>query len=318
MEFDTKFKVLVCDRIDPKVINLLKNQGFIVDYEPEIDQEILKTKVHEYEGLIVRGRTKVRKEIIDAASKLKVVGRVGVGLDNIEVEYAKAKGVKIVAAPEAPTTSVAELAVALMLSVLRNIPYADNEMKNDNWVKGKLLGTELAGKTVGVIGAGGRIGFKVARILRSGFNAKVIGYDIVDLKDKAQLIGIEVEVNLDKLLSKSDIITIHVPYIPQTHHLLNRERISIMKEGSILINTSRGDLIEGPAVLEAIKKGRLSGIGLDVFHKEPPVDDWEKELIRLPNGQAVCTCHIGSQTLEAQKRASMVIAEKIVEVLKLS
>ncbi|MEM3079712.1 MAG: hydroxyacid dehydrogenase [Thermoproteota archaeon] len=309
-------RVLVCDPIDREGLEALKAEGVDVVYEPEIDRKALKTRVEEFEGIVVRSRTKVDREIIDAARNLRVIGRVGVGLDNIDVEYAEVKGIKIVSSPDAPTTSVAELTVALMLSVLRSIPYVDAEMKKGNWPKGSILGFELSGKTVGVVGAAGRIGFEVAKILRNGFNVRVIGFDIVDLKEKAKLIGMEVAQTLDQLLSESDIVTLHIPYTAKTHHLIDRSRIQAMKDGAVLINTSRGDIIDGIAVLEALKRGKLSGVGLDVYHREPPIDGWERELIGLPDGRSVCTCHIGSQTLEAQRKASKTVFEEILKALK--
>lgn len=312
-----ELRVLVCDPIDREGLEALQAGGVEVVYEPEIDREELKARVVEFEGLVVRSRTRVDREIIDAARNLRVIGRVGVGLDNIDVEYAEARGVRVVSAPDAPTTSVAELAVALMLSVLRSIPYADAEVKKGNWPKGRLLGFELAGKTVGVVGAGGRIGFEVAKILRRGFNVRVIGYDVVDLKEKASRIGMEVAETLDHLLAESDIVTLHVPYTAETHHLIDRRRIEAMKNGAVLINTSRGDVVDGIAVLEALKRGKLSGVGLDVYHREPPTDGWERELISLPNGRSVCTCHIGSQTLEAQRRASKIVSEEVLKALRL-
>ena len=311
-----ELRVLVCDPIDREGLEALEAGGVKVVYEPEIDREALKSRVGEFEGLIVRSRTKVDREIIDAARNLRVIGRVGVGLDNIDVKHAEAKGVRVVSAPDAPTTSVAELTVALMLSVLRSIPYADAEVKRGNWPKGSLLGFELAGKVVGVVGAGGRIGFEVAKILRKGFNVRVIGYDVVDFKEKAELIGMEVAETIDHLLSESDIVTLHVPYTAETHHLIDRRRVEAMKDGAVLINTSRGDIIDGVAVLEALKRGKLAGVGLDVYHREPPIDGWERELICLPDGRSVCTCHIGSQTLEAQRRAAKIVSEGVLKALR--
>ncbi|MEM3476418.1 MAG: NAD(P)-dependent oxidoreductase, partial [Candidatus Bathyarchaeia archaeon] len=152
------------------------------------------------------------------------------------------------------------------------------------------------------------------RILKEGFKSRVIGYDIIDVTDKAEKIGFEATKSLDELLKKSDIVTIHVPYLPSTHHLINEEKINIMKNGAILINTSRGDIVDGEALLKALKTGKLAGAGLDVFHKEPPEDTWEKELIGLEN--VVCTCHIGAQTIEAQKQASIMAATQLIEALK--
>ena len=307
-------KVLICDPIHPEGMKKLKEAGHEVVEKPQITHEELKEEVWKFDALVVRSRTKVTKEIIERGRRLKAIARAGVGLDNIDVEFAKSRGIKVISTPAAPTASVAELAVALMLSALRKIPLADRAMKEGKWVKKELVGRELGGLTVGVVGVGGRIGYEVAKILRMGFGAKVIGYDVINAKDKAEELGFEVAGSLEELLKRSDIVTIHVPYLPSTHHLINEERIKLMKDGAILINTSRGDVVDGRALLSALKSGKLSGAGLDVFHREPPEDGWEKELVSLP--AVVCTCHIGAQTVEAQAQASLMAASRLIEVLE--
>jgi D-3-phosphoglycerate dehydrogenase len=211
---------------------------------------------------------------------------------------------------------VAELTVALILSVLRRVPYADSEIKKGRWIKKQLIGTELHSKTVGIIGAGGRIGFEVARIIKQGFGAKVLGYDVIDFQSRADSIGIKVIKTVEELLAQSDIISIHVPYLPATHHFINKENIGFIKKGAILINPSRGDLFDGQVILQALKQGNISGLGLDVYHKEPPSDQWEKELITYPEGRVVCTCHIGAQTTEAQKRSTTIVIEQIIQIFQ--
>jgi D-3-phosphoglycerate dehydrogenase len=203
-----------------------------------------------------------------------------------------------------------------MLDVFRQVSLADRSMKEGKWIKSKLSGRELRGKTVGVIGAGGRIGAEVCRILKQGFGADVIGYDVVDISQRGAELGIKVTNHLEELLACSDIVTIHVPYLPTTHHFLDEKRISSMKKGSILINTSRGNIIDGSALLRALREKQLSGAGLDVFHNEPPAEDWEKELVSLPDGATVCTCHIGAQTIEAQNAASRIAAELLTKALR--
>jgi D-3-phosphoglycerate dehydrogenase len=234
-----------------------------------------------------------------------------VGLDNIDLEAAKANGIQVWNTPGAPSTSVAELTVGLILSLLRKIPFADHEMKTGRWIKNQLMGEELQGKKVGVIGRAGRIGNEVSRILTVGFQAEVLGYDVVKPRGIPGL-SYEFTESLDELLQKSEIVTIHVPYTPQTHHLLNSKRLKMMRRGSYLINTSRGDIVDGPSLLELLRQGQLAGAGLDVFHLEPPADEWEKALVSLPNGVTVSTCHIGAQTLQAQRRESVELAQKIV------
>jgi D-3-phosphoglycerate dehydrogenase len=249
--------------------------------------------------------------MIMAAGKLRIIGRAGVGLDNIDVEAATARGIQVWNTPSAPSTSVAELTIGLILSLLRKIPLADREMKAGRWIKNHLMGEELQGKRVGVIGRAGRIGSEVSRILTVGFQAEVLGYDVVKPRGVPGL-SYEFTESIEELLQKSEIVTIHVPYTPQTHHLLDGKRLAMIKRGSYLINTSRGDIVDGPSLLELLRQGRLAGAGLDVFHLEPPADDWENAMVSLPNGVTVATCHIGAQTHQAQRRESLELAQRIV------
>jgi D-3-phosphoglycerate dehydrogenase len=256
----------------------------------------------------------VTSVVLNAGTNLKAVARSGVGLDNIDLETARKRSLKIISTPAAPTTSVAELTIGLTLSLLRKISYADKAMKQGRWPKGELMGLELHSKTVGVVGAAGRIGLEVARIAIQGFTARVLGYDVIEYAARAKQVGLTPIQNLPDLLRDSDIVTIHVPYMPSTHHLLSEQMMNAMKNGAILINPSRGDLIDGQALLKNLKSGKLGGAGLDVFHKEPPVDEWEKELVGLQN--VVCTAHIGAQTAECQRLESTQVAEQLIEALR--
>jgi len=220
----------------------------------------------------------------------------------------------VISTPAAPTTSVAELTIGLMLALIRKISYADRTIKEGKWVKTELMGSELKSKTVGIIGAAGRIGLEVGRIAIQGFGSKVMGYDVIDFKERAQQIGLVVVDNLEGLLGQCDIVSIHVPYLPSTHHLIDEESFSRMKKGAMLVNASRGDIIDGQALLVALKGGKLGGAGLDVFHKEPPIDPWEKDLVSLPN--VICTAHVGAQTTECQRLESTQIAEQLVQLFK--
>ncbi|TMI37734.1 3-phosphoglycerate dehydrogenase, partial [Candidatus Bathyarchaeota archaeon] len=213
---------------------------------PGLDKAKLASMIGQYDVLIVRGRTKVDSSLINA-SRLKIVGRAGVGLDNIDLQAAKEKGVIVLNTPGAPTTSVAELTVGLMLSLLRSIPFADRSMKEGRWIKNRLMGEELQSKRIGVIGRAGRIGNEVSRILTVGFQAEVLGYDVIRPRGVPGL-SYEITDSIDDLLRRSDIVTIHVPYSPKTLHLLNEARLRMMRKGSYLINTSRGDIVEGPAL----------------------------------------------------------------------
>jgi len=309
-------RVLISDLIDDEGVKILSDVGFIVDNQPGIDKTKLASIINQYDALIVRGRTKVDANLI-RSSKLKIVGRAGVGLDNIDLQEAKEKGVTVLNTPSAPTTSVAELTVGLMLCLLRKIPFADHSMKEGRWIKSQLMGEELQSKKIGIIGRAGRIGNEVSRILTVGFQAYVLGYDVIRPRGVPGL-SYEITDSIEDLLQRCDIVTIHVPYSPQTHHLLNEARLRMMRKGSYLVNTSRGDIVEGSALLRLLKEGQIGGAGLDVFHLEPPVDEWERELVNLPNGTTVVTCHIGAETQQAQKRASIEIAERIrAEVLRL-
>ncbi len=266
--------------------------------------------ISDYEILVVRGRTKVDASLIKNAPRLRIIGRAGVGLDNIDLQAAKDAGVSVLNTPGAPSTSVAELTIGLMLSLLRKIPLADSSMREGRWIKNQLQGEELQGKMIGVIGRAGRIGTEVSRILTVGFQADVLGYDVIRPRGVPGL-SYELADSVEELLERSDIVTIHVPYTTQTHHLLNDNRLRAMKKGSYLVNTSRGDIVDGRALLQILKEGHLAGAGLDVFHLEPPIDAWEKELVGLPNGVTVATCHIGAETRQAQRRASVELAERI-------
>lgn len=306
--------MLVCDPIHQDGVKLLRDAGCEVAERPKITKEELVSDAKNFDVIVVRGRTRVTAEVIAAGPSLKAIARSGVGLDNIDLEAAKKRGIAVISTPGAPATSVAELAVGLMMSLLRQIPVADQAIKQAQWTKAKLMGRELRGKTLGVVGVGGRIGAEVARIALQGFGMKVMGYDVIDVTEKARQIGFEACTKLEELLEGADIVTIHVPYLPSTHHLMDESRISRMKQGSILINTSRGDIVDGRALLNAIKEGRIAGAGLDVFHDEPPKEDWEKELVALRNGRSVCTPHIGAQTYECQRLESLTVAEEIIKL----
>jgi D-3-phosphoglycerate dehydrogenase len=306
-------RILVCDPIHQEGLAILRKAGFIVEEEHGLTPNQLVERIGQFEAVVVRGRTKITAQVIDTGTRLKVIARSGVGLDNIDLETARKRSIQIVSTPAAPTTGVAELVIGLMLSVLRQIARSDKAMKEGKWIKTELMGSELKSKMVGVIGAAGRIGYEVARIAAQGFGAKVTGYDVIDYADRAQQLGIRVVPVVSDLLKEADIATIHVPYLPSTHHMINEKTINEMKNGAILINASRGDIIDGQALLQALKSGKLAGAALDVYHKEPPVDEWEMELTRLP--QVVCTSHIGAQTVECQRLESTMVAEDLVRIL---
>lgn len=300
--------VIVCDSIDEKGIRILKNAGLNVDYLPEILQKELITKVKDYEVIIVRSRTKITKDIINSAIRTKLIARVGVGLDNIDTLEAQKKNIEVINAGEASVNAVSELVLGLMLSLSRNIPNANNATKQGKWIKKDLMGVELKGKYLGIIGLG-KIGRNVARLAR-GLRMNLIGYDVVPIdKAFAQEVSL-ITTDIKTLIESSDYITCHVPFTEQTKHLINKEMLSIMKDGSYLINTSRGEVIDEQALIECLKNKKIGGAALDVYEKEPPTN---KELLELDN--LICTPHIGAQTKEGQELASAVIAEKIIQRL---
>lgn len=302
-------KVLVCDSIDQAGVDSLKRAGMNVDYKPEIKANELVSVVKDYDVIVVRSRTKVTKEIVDAASNARIIARVGVGLDNVDVKAAEAKKIKVINAPEAASTAVAELAIGLMISLARSIPRADAETKKGNWIKKDLVGTELKGKYLGIIGVG-NIGRNIGRMAKA-LRMNLIGYDIFPInRDFVNEVGMIVT-DLNTLLESSDFITCHVPATPETKHMFNAERLAKMKPTAYLINTSRGEIIDENALYEALKNNKLAGAALDVFEVEPPTN---KLLLNLPN--VVCTPHIGAQTKEGQELASSVIAEKIIQILR--
>ena len=300
--------VIVCDSIDEKGIGILKNAGLLVEYLPEISNQELITKVKDYDVIIVRSRTKITKEIIDNATNAKIIARVGVGLDNIDTVEAQKKNVEVINAGEASVNAVSELVLGLMFSLSRNIPIANNATKQGKWIKKDLIGIELKGKYLGIIGLG-KIGRNVARLAR-GLRMNLIGYDVVPIdKSFAQEVSL-ITTDLKTLIESSDYITCHVPSTEQTKHLINKEMLSIMKKGSFLINTSRGEVIDEQALIDSLKNKKIGGAALDVYEIEPPTN---KELLVLDN--LICTPHIGAQTKEGQELASSVIAEKIIQKL---
>ncbi|MFN4133491.1 MAG: hydroxyacid dehydrogenase [Candidatus Hadarchaeales archaeon] len=300
-------KILVSDKIHEDGINMLKEVGE-VEVATGMRPEELIAKIKDFEVLVVRSATKVTKEVIAAGKNLKIIARAGVGLDNIDVSAAKERGITVISAPEAPTVAVAELTIGLMLSFARKIPRADAGMKSGKWEKKELMGTELRGKTLGIIGTG-RIGKAVAQRARA-FEMNLLFYDLVLDEDFARTVGARY-VTLEELLKNSDFISIHVPLLPQTRHMIGEKEFQMMKSSAVIINTSRGEIIDEAALVNALKTGRIAGACLDVFEKEPPEGS---PLLACPN--IVLTPHIGASTVEAQREAAMVIAKKIKEAVK--
>ena len=301
--------VLICDQVNPILKEILEKNGLKVNYEPEITPEQLAEKIGNYEVVVVRSRTKIVKELVEKADKCQIIARVGVGLDNIDQDSAKAKNIKVINAVEGAITAVAELVVGLMLSMAREIPRADREIRNGNWIKKELMGSELKGKYLGIVGLG-NIGKRLGRIARA-LNMNIIGYDVVPIDEEfSKEVGL-MKADLDTLLSSSDYVSLHVPLLDSTKHMINTEKLKMMKKTARIINTSRGGVIDEDALYNALKAGNLAGAALDVFEAEPATGN---NLTSLPN--FISTPHMGAQTKEAQSLAANVIAEKIIQILR--
>jgi D-3-phosphoglycerate dehydrogenase / 2-oxoglutarate reductase len=296
-----KRRVLVCDTLD--VVALGLTDAFEVDYEPKITKEELLSKVDNYDALVVRSRTKVDGELMARASHLKIVGRPGTGLDNIDLRAANARGIEVVNSPEALVEAVAEHVVGLMLALARDIPAADASMKAGRWEKERFVGIELRGKTLGIAGLG-RIGRRVAEIARV-IGMSLLGYDVIEVSQEAlNSLGCRM-VDLDTLFASADFITLHVPLTTETRHMVDSRRISLMKRTSFLINTSRGEVIDEAALVRALATGEIGGAALDVYETEPPRPGIEAA------PKVITTPHIGGQTKDAQTMAVTIVGAKL-------
>ena len=301
--------VLICDQVNPVLNEILEKNGLQITYEPEITPEQIQNKIENFEVVIVRSRTKITKDMIDKATKCQIIARVGVGLDNIDQAAAKEKNIRVINAVEGAMNAVAELVIGLMLSLAREIPRADREVRNGNWIKKELMGTELRGKYLGIVGLG-NIGKRLGRLARA-LNMNIIGYDVVPIDEEfSSEVGL-MKADLGTLLASSDYVSLHVPLLDSTKHLINAEKMSTMKNTSRIINTSRGGVIDEEALYEFLKDGKLGGAALDVFEVEPATSN---KLASLPN--FISTPHMGAQTKEAQSLAANVIAEKIIQILR--
>ncbi len=301
--------VLICDHVNPTLKEILEKNGLKVTYEPEITPEQIAEKIGNFQVVVVRGRTKLSRELIEKADKCKIIARVGVGLDNIDEEAAKEKNIRVINAVEGATTAVAELVIGLMLSMAREITRADREIRNGNWIKKELMGSELKGKYLGIIGLG-NIGKRLGRLARA-LNMNIIGYDVIPIDDEfSKEVGL-MKADLGTLLSSADYVSLHVPLLDSTHHMINAEKLKLMKNTARIINTSRGGVIDEEALYNSLKEGNIAGAALDVFEVEPATGN---RLTTLPN--FIATPHMGAQTKEAQLLAANIIAEKIIQVLR--
>jgi len=302
-------KILVSDKLSPKGVEVFEKAGGIeVEVKTKLSPEGLQAIIGEYDGLVVRSATKVTAEIIEAAGRLKVVGRAGSGLDNIDVQAASKKGIVVMNTPGGNTITTAEHAISMMLALSRKIPQATASMKGKKWEKSKFMGAEIYNKTLGIIGIG-RIGSVVADRAR-GLRMNVLAYDPFISPEMAGKLEVEL-VSLDELLERSDYITIHVPKTNETNNLINKELLEKMKDGVFLINCARGGIVNEKDLYDAIKGGKVAGAALDVFDKEPP--DTDNPL--LDCDEVICTPHLGASTEEAQEKVAIAIAEQMVDYL---
>jgi len=304
------YRVLVADRVDMVLVDMLRSSGFEVDYRPGISRDELISIIGDYDVLVVRGRLRIDGEVLKAAGRLRVIARAGVGLDNIDLDYARKLGVRVVNAPAAPTQSVAELTIGLMIAAARRVVELNYMLRSGGvWRKG--YGVELYGKRLLVVGFG-RIGRRVAEIAKA-IGMRVYAYDVVDVSGVAEAMGVGVVGDLREGIGMADVVSLHVPLTPDTYHMVNSETIEWFREGAILVNTSRGAVVDAAAVLRGLEEGRLYAYAADVLEHEPPATEAEWRLVRHP--RVVLTPHIGSQTREAQRRVAVETAKRIMEVL---
>lgn len=310
--FMAEGRVLVADPIHGGAVERMRAAGLEVVVRPDITADELLKIIGDFDAVVVRSRTKVTREVIEAAGRLRVIARSGVGLDNIDLEAARGRGIQVVNSPEGPSISVAELVFALALSVLRKVAMADRGMREGRWLKKECRGGELRGRTMGIVGFG-LIGEEVAKRALA-FRMKVVAFDVLPERVEAiKKLGAEYR-PLEELVAMADILTVHVPLNPKTRGLIGEKEIWSMRPGAIIINTARGGVVDEEALYRGLTSGKLGGAGLDVYSEEPPhQNELLRKLISLPN--VVCTPHIGAQTQEAERANSEIIAEKLINLL---
>ena len=302
-------KVLVSDKLSETAVQIFRDRGIDVDFEPALgkDKDALLAKIGDYDGLAIRSATKVTDKLLEAATNLKVVGRAGIGTDNVDKVAASKKGVIVMNTPFGNMITTAEHAIAMMFAVARQIPEASASTHAGKWEKSKFMGVELTGKTLGVIGAGNIGSIVCDRAV--GLKMKVVAYDPFLTEEKAGKMGVE-KVELDDLLARADFITLHVPLIDATRNILSRENLAKTKTGVRIVNCARGGLVDEEALAELLKSGHVAGAAFDVFSVEPAT---ENPLFNLPN--VVCTPHLGAATTEAQENVALQVAEQMSNYL---
>lgn len=306
---DTHTRVLVCDSVDQELLDGLAAEGYDVQYRPEISHEEILHDIAGFSVVVVRSRTKIDAEVIDAAENLRIIARAGIGIDNIDSESASEKGVSILTAAGASTQSVVELNLGLAIDLSRKISTLNRKLREGEY--GKKKGREISGSTCGIIGFG-RIGFETARAL-SSLGAGILAYDIVENPDLMKKVGGRYT-SLQDLLSSSDYVFITVTLNGESRKLLGKEEFMQMKKGAFIINTSRAEALEGKVLREALEANQISGYASDVMWNEPPSEEWEKAIISMDN--VVITPHVGAQTYEGQKRVAIATLENIKKAVR--
>ncbi len=302
-------KILVSDKLSQDGIDVFEKAGFEVDHVPDITQEQIKECIGEYAGWVIRSRSRATADIIEKADKLRVIGRAGVGVDNVDAEAATRKGIIVMNTPGGNTLSTAEHTIAMLISLARKIPGAAASMREGKWDKKKFMGVELNNKTLGIFGLG-RIGQEVVKRLRP-FNMHVLGYDPFLPSERMRQLGIE-SGTPDEICEQADFITVHTPLSPETKDLINAERFAKMKKNARIVNCARGGIINEADLLEALKNDQIAGAALDVFENEPlPEDSPFRQLDNI-----VVTPHIAASTTEAQENVAIQVAEQIVDLLQ--
>lgn len=304
-------KILISDKIQEETIKFLENNDFNVVRNFTITSEELKQQIGEYDAVIIRSRTKITDEILANAKKLKAIGRAGVGLDNVNLKKAEEKNIKVFNTPEAPSVSVAELTIGLILNLVRHISKADQTMHCGEWCKSDYMGYTLKDKKVGLIGFG-NIGQAVAKRCEA-LEMNVGIYDTDDsVKELAKQRGYKIYSSVDELIKESQIISLHIPSTVETENTIDERRLNLMNENTLIINTARGNLVDEAALIKALRNKTIGGAALDVYREEPlknlDLCNCEENLVLTP--------HIGSQTFEAQSQASLIVAKKISNFLK--
>jgi D-3-phosphoglycerate dehydrogenase / 2-oxoglutarate reductase len=303
-------RVLVCDKLEAPGLEMMRQAGIELDERTGLKDDALKEALRAADGVIVRSQTRITADLLEDPGKLKAIVRAGVGVDNIDVAAATRRGILVMNTPGGNTVSTAELTVSLLMALVRNVPAADASTKQGKWERNKLVGTQLAGKTIGVIGLG-RVGREVAR-RAAGLDMKVIGFDPFLAPAAAGQLGITNVTSLDELLPHCDFVTVHTPLTDETRNLLGTKQLQMLPKGARVLNCARGGIINEDALVEALKSGHLAGAALDVFVDEPPKSD--NPLLKLPN--VVLTPHLGASTVEAQVSVAKEAAQLLIDYLK--